>query len=195
MRYTIQLASVLALLALATPARAADLGLGITPKVGIAVPTSKLGTTPYGALQADYQLPYLEGLVRLGIDFDYSQPIYSATSNDPAVGGDYGYRVRQRIFGTTVLALAHLPVAMVDAFGGVGFGTYYLNAEAKTLGVATTESQWRTGLELRGGAAYRLGPGEVVGEVVYRYVALRFDSTGDSNVGAISLGVGYRLSL
>lgn len=175
-------------------AASAPLGLAIAAKIGGTVPTSDLGLTYYAALEVQYDLPVLDGLLGIAVEFSAGQPSTSGTVNAAQVGGNFDYDLSTRVIVIGVEAIASKSFGDISPYGGVGYGFYFLHANVEAFGDTNTEDQMRSGLQIRGGAGYRLGPGEVVAELRYHYVQLRFLSTGKSNAGGITLGVGYKFS-
>jgi hypothetical protein len=43
------------------------------------------------------------------------------------------------------------------------------------------------------GVEFGLGPGALIGEVLFQYGGLNHKATGDSNTGALNIALGYRL--
>jgi opacity protein-like surface antigen len=88
--------------------------------------------------------------------------------------------------------LGLLPLGSVEAYGGVGYGLYALRAQTASFDQTNVETQVRTGLQLRAGAGYALGPGRLFAEARYHYVGLEFLTTGQANAGGVTFGAGYR---
>ena len=57
------------------------------------------------------------------------------------------------------------------------------------------EQSTKVGLGVPFGAEIKLGPGALIGELLFEYGSLDHTATGDSNTGALSLAIGYRLLL
>jgi hypothetical protein len=171
--------------------RAAPL-LAVGLKVGAAVPTSKLGATPWIGLDVELPLPMVAPFISLALEGLYAQPSLSGTLTSTAAAAPVAYTLEQRVLALALQALAQVPVGPVRAYGGLGWGVYSLRAKTTALGAAQTASQTRGGLQARAGAGYALGAGEAFGEVRYDWSLLRFTTTGESNAGAVALGFGYR---
>ena len=77
----------------------------------------------------------------------------------------------------------------------VGPVIYMLSHEVRSLDVEHSETSTQAGFLLRLGADYRLGPGALIGEVRFPFAAVGQRTTGESNVGAVSIAVGYRFRL
>ena len=171
------------------------LGLLLAPKLGATIPTSKLGVTFFGGLNVGYLLPVgLPIPIGIAFEFAYLKPSYENSASSPAVG-NYDYDLSQRLFVLALDAFVQVPMGALTPYGGIGYGIYLLRSEMDSFGMTNTETQTRAGLQLHGGAGYRLGPGDVYGELRYHYTNLRFDATGKSNAGGVTIGVGYRLVL
>jgi hypothetical protein len=169
-------------------------------KLGGTYPTSKLGVTYMGAFDLSYKLPFLRellnnGYVAVGAEVGYLQPKLSGSSTSASVGGNYSYDLAQRLLTVSLDAIVSYPVLGVKPYAGLGWGFYFLRAQSTLLDRTNTETQTRSGLEARGGAAFPLGPGDVFAELRYHWVGLEFLSTGSGNAGGVTLGAGYRYSL
>jgi hypothetical protein len=85
-------------------------------------------------------------------------------------------------------------------FVGIGPRIYLLKSTVRgSVGSATigdtTEKSTSIGFGIPLGAEFRLGPGSIFGSVLMEYGGLDHTATGDTNTGAISLTLGYRLFL
>lgn len=178
----------------AADSRPTSLGLGIAPKLGLIVPTSDLGPTYMAGLDVSYRLPALAEFLGVALDFGFAQPPVDGSISDASLG-DVSYALDQRLITLAVEAFATAPVGPVSLYGGAAYGVYVLRAKVDALEQTNTESQVRSGAQLRGGVGYRAGPGDVFGELRYHYVGLDFLSTGKANAGGITTAVGYRFQL
>ncbi len=97
--------------------------------------------------------------------------------------------------GVPLATPARQRIGDITPYGGIGYGLYFMRSKVKAFGRKNTENQTRAGLQLHGGAGYRLGPGDVFLEIRYHYTNFRFFATGKSNAGGVNLGLGYRLVL
>jgi hypothetical protein len=170
----------------------AKLGLSVAGKVGATLPTSGLGLTYFVGAEVGYRLPLLERLLGVAVEFSAGEPTKAGTLNAPAAGGDVKYDLSQRLIVMAFEANAQVAFDKLSLYGGAGYGVYFLKETATAFAQTNTESQTRAGLQLRGGAGYRLGPGDIFAELRYHYVGLKFLATGSSNAGGVTLGVGYR---
>jgi len=178
----------------AAPAKDESLGVSVAAKLGGTLPTSALGLTYFVGLEVGYRLPLLDRLLGVAFEFSAGRPGKSGTINAPAVGGNFDYDLAQRLYILAFEANGQQKLGDLWVYAGLGYGVYLLKASMKALGATNTESQARAGMQVRGGAAYRLGPGDVFAELRYHYVGLRFLTTGRSNAGGLTLGAGYRYS-
>jgi opacity protein-like surface antigen len=175
-----------------------ELGLGLGVKVGGLLPTSQLDMTYLLAADLSIRPPVWGRRLGLGVEVLYAQPGNRGTITGPsteAFGGAVKYDLSLRLLGLTVEAFVRDHWGELTPYAGIGYGFYFLRSEIRALGDTATESQSRTGMQLRGGAGHRLGPGEVFAELRYHWVALRFDATGRANAGALTVAAGYRLVL
>lgn len=170
-----------------------DLGLRIGAKAGLAIPTSKLGATPVFGIDAEYRLPMLDRLLGIAAEFAYSAPSLSGSSSDPATGS-YDYALDTRVTSFALEAIARRAFDRIEPYGGIGYSIVLLHAQTSAFATKTTESQTRAGVQVRGGAGYRLGPGHVFAEARYQFAHFDFESTGSSSAGTFDLLGGYRFA-
>ncbi|MCK5688581.1 outer membrane beta-barrel protein [Myxococcota bacterium] len=173
------------------------LGLSVGVKLGGVVPTSDLGATGFVALDVAYMPAALEEMIGLPVgvafEFAYLEPTASGSGND-ASAGDYSWDLSQRVITVAIDALAVMPMGDLKVYGALGYGFYFLKAEMDSYDTINTETQMRSGMQLRGGGAYAIGPGDVFAELRYHYVGLEFLTTGDANAGGVTMGLGYRIN-
>jgi tetratricopeptide (TPR) repeat protein len=169
-------------------------GLSVAAKLGGTLPTSALGLTYFAGLELGYRLPLFDRLLGVAFEVAAGQPAKSGNLDSTAAGGSVAYRLSQRMLTLAFEANGQYAFGNLFVLGGMGYGVYLLKASVKTLGMTNTESQTRAGIQLRGGAGVRLGPGDLIVELRYHYVDLAFSTTGRSNAGGVTLGAGYRLS-
>ncbi|HSP78371.1 MAG TPA: outer membrane beta-barrel protein [Myxococcaceae bacterium] len=167
------------------------LGLSVAPKLGATLATSELGPTFFAGVDVLYQLPVLERRLGVGVEVAFGQPGLAGGGTSP-VAGDYTYTLDGRWVTASVDALGFLPLGPVEAYGGLGYGLYLLRVENSSFDQTTVENQMRTGLQVRAGAGYGLGPGRLFAEARYHYVGLEFLTTGEANGGGITFAAGYR---
>ena len=84
---------------------------------------------------------------------------------------------------------------MWPARDGVGPAFYFLARKVTSLGLEQTETSTQVGFKLTAGADLRIGPGAIIGEIRFPFAMVGQRTTGDSNVGAVSIVVGYRFRI
>jgi hypothetical protein len=180
--------------AAAEPATAAsaELGIAVSARVGAMVPTSGLDLTYFVGLEGSYLLPFLQRLLGVGLGLTFAGPGDSGTVRAANVGGSFDYELSTRLIGLELEALARKSFGPWSPYGGLSYGFYFLHLSETALRSTNTEDQVRAGFGVHGGCGYRLGPGDVVAELRYHYVNLRFATTGKSNAGGLTVAVGYR---
>lgn len=175
-----------------SPPSATGIGLQFALKAGGTVAFSKLSPTLFAGVELGYALPVLNRQLSLGVEFGYGQPGRDADGTSSTAGA-YSYELTQRLLTFAVDATYSLPLGALVAYAGAGWGAYHLRAQVESFGMTNTETQLRSGLQVRGGAGLKAGPGTLFGEVRAHYVGLEFLSTGEANAGGLTGAVGYRL--
>ena len=174
-----------------------NLSLFVAPKLGATIPTSKLGATFLGALEVAYVIPPLYRLtgipIGVAVEFSYLQPGLAGAGDSPAAGG-YSYSLDERLLVLGVEGFVSLPLGDFMPYGGIGYGLYFLNTKVESFGSVNTESQVRSGMQIRAGLGYDIWMGQAFAEARYHYVGLQFQSTGDANAGGITFTAGFRFS-
>ena len=173
-------------------AQTSEIGLAVAAKVGGTLVTSALDMTYFVGLDFSYRLPFLDRLLGVGLELSMQNPGASGKVDAAAVGGSYQYELSTQLFTIAIEAIAGKSFGDFSPYGALGYGLFILSTDVTAFGEESTESQTRAGMTLRGGCGYRLGPGDLFAELRYHYVDLAFLSTGESNAGGITLGVGYR---
>ncbi len=183
--------------AAAVQAAAAEPELGLTAglKVGGTVPTSALGISYFIGMAADYRLPVLDRLLGVGLSLAFARPGKSGTLSGSYADQAVDYELHERLIVVALDVDAEKHFGDVSAFGGIGLGMYWLESSVELAGMTNRESQKRLGTQLFGGAAYRLGPGDLTAELRYHYVGMSFLATGDANAGGVTAAVGYRVRM
>lgn len=178
-----------------------SLGLRLAPKVGTLIPTNRLKVTYFVALEVAYVIAPLSDMLGLGLDlgvateFAFSQPTLSGKETD-AVVGEYSYKMKQQLMTLSFEAFAGYEVIeALTVYGGLGYGFYFLQSKVTAFGQTNTEAQTRSGTQLRAGAGYYLGLGDIFVEARYHYTNLGFLTTGKVNGGGFVVSAGYRLKL
>ncbi len=190
--------------AAASPEPAAGSGLiGITfaPKLGAVIPTSELGVNYALGLEAGYTFPWLKDKLpgflsnfelSINAEFDLMMPTKSGAGTSDLVGGTYTYDLTQRIMILSFDALIKFTPWVVQPYGGIGWGMYFLHAEQSSYDMTNIEDQLYSGMQLRAGVEWDIWHGGLIGEVRYHYTGLGFLSTGDTNAGGVTISAGYR---
>jgi hypothetical protein len=171
--------------------------IGIAPRVGLTVPTSKLGAMVVGGLALDYALPVMNGQLVVALDGSITRPSHDGSISDPRVGGSGNYDIGVTEFklGLDLIYRIFGPTQSLVPFVGAGPVLHMLRTTA-TNGFApgeNTAQDTRMGFEVLAGADYRVGPGYVLGEARLVYSGLDHLFTGDSNAGNVMISAGYRL--
>jgi hypothetical protein len=168
------------------------------PRVGVLIPTSKLGTMVVGGLELDYALPVAHHQLVVGLDLSLTKPSYDSSVMDSRIpGGTTMYTIDETevLVGATIGYRVFPSDHVLVPWGAVGPVLHMLkSSETTTLAPGTnTATSTELGVELAGGADYRLGPGFLVGAARVVYSGLDHRITGDTNAGHVALELGYRL--
>jgi hypothetical protein len=170
--------------------------LSVAPRLGVAIPTSRLSPFVSMGVELGYRLPILSGhLVAVG-DLAYTRPSRSSSVNDSRVGGDADFTIKETEikFGAgAAYRLFDDTHALNPWAGGSLIMQRLKSAESNNLAPGeNTSSDTRLGAELAFGADYRIGPGYVLGEARIPLTDLDDLITGNSNAGNVNLSAGYR---
>lgn len=184
-----------------TPAPAFEISL----KAGGHFPqlVNSLGTSFDGILKVGYA-PFESRRFQLFADLGFSQPRHSFSATDPRLGTDggaYGTTVVVKDLAATVGAQYFLldPREHLVPYVGLGVRTHFIRAE--TTGATSTpfgeyvETDTRVGGVAYGGVGFHLGPGLLLGELAFGYAPVDERVTGTTNIGALSVLLGYGLLL
>lgn len=175
----------------ADPAPAAW-AVGVEPRIGVLVPTSKLGAMAVGGVEVDKPL----GPIVLAADLALTRPSYDGSAMDPRIpGGMASYTIHQTELLAGVLASYRFrPERALVPRVGAGPVLQILKSNETTTAAPgeNTATQTKLGVEVAGGVDYRLGPGFLAGDVRFVYSKLDTMLTGSSNAGSVSLAFGYR---
>lgn len=173
--------------------------VGIAPRVGLTIPTSKLGPMVVGGLEVDYVLPVGGGHVVVAADVSLTRPSSDGSVTDSRIGGEGSYDIdttELKIGLGGVYRIFGFDRALVPFVGGGPILHMLKTTETTSFAPGENTSQnTELGFELLGGADYRLGPGFVLGEVRFLYSDLDQLFTGNSNAGNVAISVGYRVAL
>jgi hypothetical protein len=188
-----------------------NLGLTVGAKVGagLGAPLSDFGGTPAFELELGYLLPVdVPQGHELGIFFSglYVQPGVdgSASAPDSRLPGDgiVHYEVTQQELVLSLGGMYRIDIGsrLLMPYGGLGGRMYLLNTNV-TGDVAgepygdSDETKTSFGLVVMAGVELMLGPGALLAELQMGWAPLDAYVMRDTNLGALSLAVGYRLFL
>jgi hypothetical protein len=179
------------------PVKREPIGIGLNAKVGLLVPTNKLGPTVVVGVEVRERFPFLKRMLGLALEFNYFEPQLRGSGSDPAVGGDFSYSASARAYQLAVDALFFLPLNLpVDLYAGIGYSVFFYTTTERAFNAQTSEAQARHGLKARAGVQWPFwGPLYASFEVVYNYAAFDFLITGPVNAGAINLNVNFGFEL
>jgi hypothetical protein len=165
--------------------------------------TGKLSTNFDAILKVGYGVAF-DRRLQVFADFAYSQPARTSSGTDArlgASGADYSTTITVRDFTTTLGADFFFPLASAWRwlpYAGAGLQLHFLRSDVsggaagETFG-DTSETSTQVGVVVFGGTGFRLGPGLVLGEVRFGLAPVSQKVTGSSNVGALSILLGYGL--
>jgi len=189
----------------------ADIGLVLGGKVGAGLgkPWSDFGATPVFELELGYA-PKLGDTLGRALEIfligQYAQPGLDgkAKQPDPRLPGDAqaSYDVTQQMLSLSLGALYRFDVGMpiLMPYGGLGARMYMLDTNVKGSVAGekfseNNEQQTDFGLVLLGGVDFFVGPGALLAELSFGWAQLDGFVMRDTNLGALSLAVGYRVIL
>jgi hypothetical protein len=178
-------------------------GLLAGAKVGGLLSFGGLDPNARVGIELGYVFPWLHRSFAFLVDADYAAPKSSGTqAGDPRVqGGTYDWHLTEQILALQpTIMYRFTKLKSVVPFIGVAPRIYMLRSTVRgAVGSVeipeTTEQSTKVGLGVPFGAEIKLGPGALIGELLFEYGSLDHTATGDSNTGALSLAVGYRLLL
>jgi hypothetical protein len=170
--------------------------LGLAPRIGLGIPTSKLGPTVIAGLEVDVFLPVLDRRLLLAAEFSITRPKHEGAGSDPRVGGDYEYTMRVLMHKVAVDLIFRFFERDRRIVPFVGLGPALLVATTvQRSSFDPSENEERSvefGGEVLGGADLRIGPGALFVELRCALTGLDQRFTGETNGGVLSLSVGYR---
>lgn len=181
-------------------------GLLAGAKIGGIVPFGHLNPFVAGAVELGYVAPWLHRSFALTLDADYTAPKKDGTSKDVvnpvrvnSPSGSYNWHIteQQLVLMPTVMYRMTFLGRLVTPYIAVGPRFYFLrgNVWGSTGGQAfevTHEKGFKVGFGVPIGAEIHVGPGAIIGEVLIQYAKIDHRVTGNSNLGAANLFVGYR---
>lgn len=187
----------LTLAATSVVAHAEPWSVGIEPRIGAMLPTSKLGANVTGGVELDVATPVANHQLTIGLDASFARPSYSSSAMSAQLPGAIDYTVQQlevlvgltanyRFFDET-----HKLVPRV----GAGPVVQMLRSTESTMPAYAGDNQsqqTKLGVEASAGVDYAAGPGFLAADLRFIYSSLDTPLTGSSNAGSLSLAVGYR---
>lgn len=204
---------ILGVLLSASPAMADDGDyptLAVSPHLGVTAPQpfGDLGSFPIFGADAGVILPYdmagFERPLQIGLEGSFTAPSAEGEGLHPMLGesgAGYQWDLRQRMFTVQLSMMWRLmpPGEQLSAYLLLGPRIYLMESVLEASGNSGQdfgehrETNTEVGFAIGGGAEYLLGPGAVVGALVFARSPLDQRITGDANTGAFQLNVGYRL--
>jgi hypothetical protein len=186
------------------------------PKSGVVLLGAKVGGLAsfngldpfvHGAIEAGYVFPTLNHGLGAYLQVEYSAPgtdgkVTEDFDRRRVPGGAYNWHIRHQelVFAPTFLYRLTFLSKAITPYVGLGPRIYLLknttrgDANGVTIDETTEQStKWGIGMPL--GAELALGPGKLIGELMFQWGPLKHTLTGDTNLGGASLSVGYRLLL
>ncbi|MCK9461101.1 MAG: hypothetical protein M0R80_15820 [Proteobacteria bacterium] len=174
--------------------------LSVTPRVGIAIPTSHLRPFIVIGFGIDVALPPFERSFSLALDATYTRPSREGTVRDPAVGAaeiDYEVRATELKWALDVVWRFYDSGARFAAFVGCGPILQLVVARERTSlgGGDNTIRVLAPGGEVAFVFEWRLGVGGVVLDTRYALAPLDAELLGRTNGGNATAALGYRFEL
>jgi hypothetical protein len=171
--------------------------IGIAPRLGFVVPTSKLGAMVIGGIELAYALPAVNHQLIVALDLSLTRPSYDGSAMDPRIpNGSTTYTVHETemVVGATLGYRVFGAEHALVPWGALGPVLHMLKTSETTMLAPgdNTATSTELGLELAAGVDYRVGPGFVLGGARLIYSNLDHVLTGDTNAGKLGFEVGYR---
>jgi hypothetical protein len=177
-------------------------GLLAGAKIGGIVPFGGLSPNAAVGIEIGYVFPWLHRSLAAAIDLDYAQPTASGTESDPRVAaGKYSWHLTEQQLNLMPVVMYRLTsLGRLTPFAGIGPRIYFLKSTVSSDGAQpkisdTTEQSTAVGVGVPLGLEFQLGPGGLLAELLLQYGGLDHTATGESNTGALSFSLGYRLLL
>lgn len=172
-------------------------------RVGGLVTFGGMNPNVRGGIELGYVFPWMNRSFAAALDVDYAAPKQESTEpGDPRLpGGSYDWHLtEQQLTIMPVFMYRFTKLGRLVPYGGIGPRIYLLrsNVKGSSGGQAikeTTEQSTKIGFGVPLGVEFALGPGALTGEVLLEYGPLDHTATGNSNVGAATLLLGYRFLL
>ena len=172
--------------------------VGVAPRVGVSLATSKLGPFVVGGLQVDVATPVAAHQLLIGLDLSVTRPGHDDRVMDPRIPSGVGmYTIKETEVVVGLVATYRLASAEHTVVPWLGAGpVLHLLRTTETTTLApgdNTATSTELGVEVFGGVDVRAGRGYVVGDLRVVYSSLDHSLTGSTNAGKVGLAVGYRL--
>lgn len=178
-------------------------GVLLGAKVGGVVPFGGLNPNARVGLEAGYVFPFAHGSFGAALDVDFAAPKTSGTKHDdPRVPNStyYWHITEQELQIMPIFMYRLTSIKAVTPYAGIGPRIFLLRSTVRgDSGGATisetTEQSTKLGVGIPVGVELPLGPGGLIGELLFEYGSLDHRATGNSNTGGLNLLVGYRFLL
>lgn len=187
----------------APSAFAEDDGFLLAGKIGGGLPFSDLKAHPTFALELGYVFAEARGSFAVLLDVSYAAPKAQGDQDDERIPeGKYKWRLQQTqvtLQPTFLYRMTSLSDVVVP-YGGIGPRIYMLETvEDGSAGgepfPTATEQSTEFGLGVPLGIEIGMGPGALIAEFLFQWGPLDHTITGDSNVGTVTMWLGYRAIL
>lgn len=162
--------------------------------------SNRLQTSFDAALKFGYGVA-LERRLQAFVELGYSQPSYKVNDTDARLGTsgeDYVSTIKVRDLGLTLggAYFIPVPVPLLLPYAGAGLQLHFVRsvvqggAGAMSFG-RTDETVTKVGGLLFAGTGFKVGPGLLLGELRFGYAPISQKVTGPSNIGHLSVLLGY----
>lgn len=170
----------------------------VAPRVGLVVPTAKLGPMAIAGLQVDVATPALAHRLLVGIDASITRPGHDGSVMDPRLPGPASYSIAELEGVVAILASFRLAGPDRPLVPWVGAGPMlHLLRTSESTHIApgdNTEISTELGIELAGGVDVRVGLGYLGGDLRIAYSKLDHSLTGNTNAGKVAVAASYRIA-
>ena len=120
----------------------------------------------------------------------------TACINDKGGAGAYSWDlVEETVTIGLPISYRLLPDKRIHPYVGVQPQVFLLRATTTSFGLENSQGDTKFGFAGLLGGQFDVGPGGVFLEAGFQYVALDHRLTGKSNLGAVTIGLGYRIAL
>lgn len=182
----------------------------VGPHVGATAPQlfGDLNSWPVFGADVGVILPFdmagFDRPLQIGVEGSFTAPGAEGDGEHPMLGddgADYQWELEQRML-TVQMSILWRFMAPGDGFSAhalIGPRVYLMESVLEASGNdgqdfgEHRETNTEYGVAVGGGVEYMLGPGAVVGTVIFAMSPLDQRITGEANTGAFNLNLGYRL--